>query len=53
MAVYSCPRCELRFATEADLDDHLKLDHPDFSAEPSSEADRIRQETERRHRQEP
>lgn len=37
MAVLQCPVCELRFRTESDLDDHLKLDHPDFEATPADE----------------
>lgn len=27
MAVHTCPRCELRFSTTAELDEHLSLDH--------------------------
>ncbi len=27
MPVHQCPRCELRFATEHDLDQHLVADH--------------------------
>ena len=25
--IHTCPRCELRFATETELTDHLKIDH--------------------------
>ena len=25
--VHTCPRCELRFETEAELSDHLAVDH--------------------------
>ena len=27
--VLQCPYCELRFASEADLKQHLAFDHPD------------------------
>jgi hypothetical protein len=49
MAVLQCPECELRFTSEPDLDDHLQRDHPDFSAEPATDEDRLRQELRRRH----
>jgi hypothetical protein len=26
--VHHCPRCDLRFATRAELEDHLISDHP-------------------------
>lgn len=49
-----CPDCELRFSSERDLDDHLKLDHPDFHVEPKSPEDAFLLETRRRrHRPEP
>jgi len=44
-----CPACPLLFASEPELDDHLRLDHPDFEAEPTSDEDRLRQELKRRH----
>ena len=25
--VHTCPRCELRFETDAELSDHLRVDH--------------------------
>lgn len=52
MAVLQCPACELRFRTESDLDDHLKLDHPGFDASDEAEdaADRLRKELKGRKR---
>jgi hypothetical protein len=29
MAVVQCPKCELRFSSNAELDDHLENDHED------------------------
>lgn len=31
--VIQCPYCELRFATEADLKQHLAFDHPEHDPE--------------------
>jgi hypothetical protein len=27
---YQCPKCELRFTWQTELDDHCRNDHPDF-----------------------
>ena len=48
MAAIHCPACDLRFALERDLDDHLKLDHPDFNVETETPQDELL--LERRHR---
>jgi hypothetical protein len=56
MSAIQCPDCDLRFASERDLDDHLKLDHPDFHVEPKSPEDALlmeRRHSHRRHRPEP
>ena len=54
MTAVQCPDCELRFSTERDLDDHLRLDHPDFHVEPKSPEDAFLLESRRRrHRPEP
>ena len=33
MSILQCPYCELRFASEADLKQHLAFDHPGREAE--------------------
>jgi|tagenome__1003787_1003787.scaffolds.fasta_scaffold20554901_2 hypothetical protein len=33
MSVYQCPKCELRFTWHTELDDHCRVDHPDFHHE--------------------
>jgi hypothetical protein len=33
MEVLQCPACPLRFRLPAELEDHLKLEHPDFHVE--------------------
>ena len=35
MAVHQCPECELRFADDNELRDHLNTDHPGSIGEPS------------------
>lgn len=30
MTVYQCPKCELRFTWQTELDDHCHQDHPQF-----------------------
>ena len=32
MDVFQCPVCALKFRFSSELDQHLKLEHPDFSA---------------------
>ncbi len=44
MAALQCPVCELRFATDRDMNDHIALDHPDFDLEPKDPKDRYRLE---------
>ncbi len=34
MEILQCPECELRFRYPAELDQHLKLEHPTFHVEP-------------------
>lgn len=33
MDILQCPECELRFRFESELEEHLRLEHPDFHAE--------------------
>ena len=30
MTIHQCPKCELRFTWQTELDDHCRTDHPDF-----------------------
>jgi hypothetical protein len=30
MTVHQCPKCELRFTWQTELDDHCRNEHPDF-----------------------
>jgi hypothetical protein len=54
MEVLQCPVCELKFRFAAEVEDHLKLEHPDFHVErdpargsPLDEARRKREERRR------
>lgn len=54
MDVLQCPACTLKFRFAAELEDHLKLEHPDFHVEedpargsPLDEARRRREKTRR------
>ena len=54
MDVLQCPVCELKFRFASEVEDHLKLEHPEFQYEPDpgrgsplDEARRKREE--RRH----
>ncbi|MCW2526024.1 MAG: hypothetical protein JWM76_884 [Pseudonocardiales bacterium] len=33
MSVHQCPKCELRFTWQTELDAHCNEDHPDFHHE--------------------
>ena len=33
MEVLQCPVCELKFRFASEVEDHLKLEHPDFNVE--------------------
>ncbi|HEY7875017.1 MAG TPA: hypothetical protein VIG64_07850 [Actinomycetota bacterium] len=33
MEVLQCPVCELKFRFASEVEDHLKLEHPDFAFE--------------------
>jgi hypothetical protein len=33
MTIHQCPKCELRFTWETELDDHCVNDHPQFKHE--------------------
>lgn len=30
MTIHQCPKCELRFAWQTELDDHCRTEHPGF-----------------------
>jgi hypothetical protein len=30
MSVHQCPKCELRFTWQTELEDHCRTDHPQF-----------------------
>jgi hypothetical protein len=39
MTMHQCPKCELRFTWQTELDDHCRTDHPQFHHEyPASAA---------------
>lgn len=33
MTIHQCPKCELRFERQTELDDHCRKDHPGFHHE--------------------
>lgn len=33
MTIHQCPKCELRFERQTELDDHCRNDHPGFHHE--------------------
>jgi hypothetical protein len=33
MTIHQCPKCELRFTWQTELDDHCRQDHPQFRHE--------------------
>jgi hypothetical protein len=33
--VFQCPKCQLRFPSSSELKEHLTVDHPNLSAEPT------------------
>lgn len=53
MTAIQCPVCELRFSNDRDLDDHLRIDHPDKHLEPTDEESRILLEKKRKERHPP
>ena len=48
MDVIQCPECALKFRYTSELDQHIALDHPGFSAEPPS--DRLREARDERQK---
>ena len=42
MDVFQCPVCDLKFRYSSELDQHLKLEHPSFSAEDEPDDEAIR-----------
>jgi hypothetical protein len=47
--VYQCPDCALKFRYSSELDQHLKLEHPNFKSEERSVDDDLIHAS-RRHR---
>ena len=33
MTIHQCPKCDLRFTWQTELDDHCRTDHPQFHHE--------------------
>jgi hypothetical protein len=50
MDVFQCPVCALKFRFSSELDQHLKLEHPKFSAEDDDAGDAALRERERKKR---
>ena len=50
MDVFQCPVCALRFRFSSELDQHLSLEHPNFSAEDADPGDAALKERERKKR---
>ena len=42
MDVFQCPVCALKFRFSSELDQHLKLEHPKFSAEDDERDEAVR-----------
>lgn len=43
MDVFQCPVCALKFRFSSELDQHLSLEHPNFSAEDDAEDQALRE----------
>jgi hypothetical protein len=52
MAIFQCPVCELRFALNAELENHIDEAHPDFNVEHEKEEDELLSSIKRRRREE-
>lgn len=50
MDVFQCPVCALKFRFSSELDQHLSLEHPNFSAEDDDPGDAALKERERKKR---
>ena len=50
MDVFQCPVCDLKFRFSSELDQHLKLEHPKFSAEDDDVEDELLREKQRKKR---
>lgn len=48
--VFQCPVCALKFRFSSELDQHLSLEHPNFSAEDDDPGDAALKERERKKR---
>ena len=50
MDVFQCPVCALKFRYSSELDQHLSLEHPGFSAEDEDADDELLREKKRKRR---
>ena len=50
MDVFQCPVCALKFRFSSELDQHLSLEHPDFSAADDDAEDEVLREKKRKKR---
>lgn len=50
MDVFQCPVCDLKFRYSSELDQHLKLEHPSFTAEEDDVEDALLREKKRKKR---
>ena len=50
MDVFQCPVCALKFRYSSELDQHLSLEHPGFSAEDDAADDELLREKKRKKR---
>ena len=53
MDVFQCPVCALKFRFSSELDQHLKLEHPNFSAEDVEDGDAVRDQKRKKRDLEP
>ena len=54
MDVFQCPECELKFRFSAELEAHLRDEHPNFHIEPKTVEDSLIEARHRhRHREPP
>lgn len=50
MEALQCPECPLRFRFDSELEEHLKLEHPEFHAEAMRSEDSIVAAVQKAHR---
>lgn len=52
MAIFQCPVCELRFALNNELEQHISEAHPDFNVDHEKQEDEMLSSIKRRRREE-